>query len=194
GPCGMALGPGVGGALAQPAPGAASPPAGGGGPREREGRGGGGSRRGGRGRGRGREEREETPAPGERAAAAAPIERKSGFSFGDAFGLLKQAIGRLGGEERPVSAEELRDAMAEIQTDAPPLETAQVQKLLRQAHDKEMIDLAKEDDGYTVKVRAEVPPPPSPAPAPVPIAHEPEEDDIPMPASSAPPPPYSTPP
>src|SRR6266550_1454684 len=66
--------------------------------------------------GGGREEREETPAPVEPAATAAPIERKSGFSFGDAFGLLKQAIGRLGGEERPMSAEELRDAMAEIQT------------------------------------------------------------------------------
>src|SRR5438093_4394217 len=169
----IALGPQVVGALAQPALGAASLPAVVERPGEREGRGGGGSRRGGRGRGRGREEREETPAPAEPAATAAPIERKSGFSFGDAFGLLKQAIGRLGGEERPVSAEELRDAMAEIQTDAPPLETAQVQKLLRQAHDKEMIDLAKEGDGYTVKVRAEVPPPPSPAPAPVPIAHEP---------------------
>jgi uncharacterized protein (TIGR00288 family) len=188
----IALGPQVVGALAQPALGAGSvsaPPVERA-PREREGRG----RRGGRG-GRGREEREHRDAPAEPvepAAAAAPAasaERKSGFSFGEAFGLLKQAIGRMGGEDRPVSAEELRDAMAEIKTDAPPLETAQVQKLLRQAHDKEMIDLAKEDEGYTVKLRADQPPAPPAAAAAE--GHVSEEDDIPMPASSAPPPPYS---
>src|SRR5882762_576850 len=89
----IALGPQVVGALAQPAlgAGAASAPhvpserA----PREREGRG----RRGGRG-GRGRDDREhrEVPAaPVEPVAPAASDERKGGFSFGDAFGLLKQA-------------------------------------------------------------------------------------------------------
>ena len=160
----IALGPQVVGALAQPALGAGLP-APERTPREREGRG----RRGGRGGGRGgaredREHREAPAAPVEPVAPAASAERKSGFSFGDAFGLLKQAIGRMGAEERPVSAEELRDAMAEIKTDAPPLETAQVQKLLRQAHDKEMIDLAKEDEGYTVKLRADQPPPPPPPP------------------------------
>jgi uncharacterized protein (TIGR00288 family) len=188
----IALGPQVVGALAQPALGAAVAAAPERAPRERESRGGRG--RGGRGRGRDRAERpavEET-ADAVEVAPAVPAERKSGFSFGEAFGLLKQALGRLGGEERPVSAEELRDAMAEIKTDAVPLETAQVQKLLRQAHDKEMIDLAKEDEGYTVKLRAEVPPPPAP-PAPTPMAIIEEEDEPPMPASSAPPPPYSTP-
>jgi uncharacterized protein (TIGR00288 family) len=190
----IALGPQVVGALAQPALGAGVP-APERAPREREGRG----RRGGRGGGRGREDREHRAAPTapaepvEPAAPAAAAERKGGFSFGDAFGLLKQAIGRMGGEDRPVSAEELRDAMAEIKSDTPPLETAQVQKLLRQAHDKEMIDLAKEDEGYTVKLRADAPPaPPAPPRAPAAAeAHVSEEDDIPMPASSAPPPPYS---
>jgi uncharacterized protein (TIGR00288 family) len=178
----IALGPQVVGALAQPALGSLPTPERAPRDREREGRG----RRG--GRGRGREEREHREVPAEPAAAAPAAERKSGFSFGDAFGLLKQAIGRVGGEERPVSAEEIRDAMAEIKSDAPPLETAQVQKLLRQAHDKDMIDLAKEDEGYTVKLRPDVPPP---APPPAPPAPVIDEDDIPMPASSAPPPPYS---
>ena len=189
----IALGPQVEGAAASPALGAVAPP-----PerpaREREGRG--GSRRGGRGRGRGRE-REEAPAePRETPAAAVPPAQpaaaKSGFSFGDAFGLLKQAIGKLGIDERPVSAEQLRDAMTEIQPDAP-LETAQVQKLLRQAHDKEMIDLTRDDDGYTVKLRDE---PAADAPRavfPVPAGSDVDADDIPMPASSAPPPPYSVP-
>jgi uncharacterized protein (TIGR00288 family) len=187
----IALGPQVEGAAASPALGAvtAERPA----PREREGRG--GSRRGGRGRGRGREREEAPPAvPALPAAAAAAAPEapaaKSGFSFGDAFGLLKQAIGKLGVEERPVSAEQLRDAMTEIQPNAP-LETAEVQKLLRQAHDKEMIDLAKEDDGYTVKLRDEGEAPRSVFP--VPTATDTEEDDIPMPTSSAPPPPYSVP-
>ena len=190
----IALGPQVVGALAQPALGAGLP-APERAPREREGRGRRGGRGGGRGReGGGREQREAPAEPVEPAAPAASVERKGGFSFGDAFGLLKQAIGRMGGEDRPVSAEELRDAMAEIKTDAPPLETSQVQKLLRQAHDKEMIDLAKEDEGYTVKLRADQPPSPPPVAPPAPEPHVSDEDDIPMPASSAPPPPYSAPP
>src|SRR2546425_12114892 len=69
-------------------------------------------------------------------------------------------------------------------------------KLLRQAHDAEIIDLSKEDDGaYAVKLREEGPPPPLPpspssgAPAPEPVAAGDfdEANDPPMPASSAPP-------
>src|SRR5690349_6295200 len=59
-------------------------------------RGRGGRGRGGRGRG-GREREESPPAPVEEtetpAAPAAPA-AKAGFSFGDAFGLIKQAVGR----------------------------------------------------------------------------------------------------
>src|SRR5439155_985255 len=74
--------------------------------------------------------------------------------------LTKRAIGRLGGESRPVSAQELGAAMAEIKGDEEPVEPAQVQQLLRQAHDRELIDLAKEDDGaYTVKLRDATPSP-----------------------------------
>src|SRR5213592_4309692 len=152
----IGLGPGVPGAAAQPA-GLATFDR----PRERErgeGRGRGRRGRGGRDEGReGREERvpDEPPAP---PAVAAQEERRSAFSLDGAFGLIKQAIGRLGGESRPVSAQELGEAMAEIKGDDEPVEPAQVQKLLRQAHDRELIDLAKEDDGaYTVKLRDATP-------------------------------------
>src|SRR5216110_923361 len=172
----IGLGPGVPGAAAQPA-GLATFDR----PRERErgeGRG-----RGRRGRG-GRDEREARaePAATDEPPALPPARegRRSAFSLDGAFGLIKQAIGRLGGESRPVSAQELGEAMAEIKGDEEPVEPAQVQKLLRQAHDRELIDLAKEDDGaYTVKVRG------SPEPAAVTDADE--ANDPPMPESSAPP-------
>jgi hypothetical protein len=149
----IALGPGVPGAAAQPA-GLGSPPT----------------------------------APAAATVRERPRERARGegrgrggsFSLDGAFGLIKQAIGRLGGDSRPVSAQELGEAMAEIKGDDQPVEPAQVQKLLRQAHDRELIDLAKEDDGaYTVKLRDE---------APAPVTSDADEAlDPPMPESSAPP-------
>src|SRR5881409_201356 len=174
----IALGPGVPGAAAQPSGGAGAFER----PRERErGEGRGRGRRGRGGAQEGREAREErvpeelSPPPGVIAPG-----RRSAFSLDGAFGLIKQAIGRLGGESRPVSAQELGAAMAEIKGDEEPVEPAQVQKLLRQAHDRELIDLAKEDDGaYTVKLRDAAPPPPRAEPAAV--------SDPPMPESSAPP-------
>jgi uncharacterized protein (TIGR00288 family) len=96
----IALGPQVVGALAQPALGAGASPA----PAERAPREGGRGRRGGRGgRGRGedREPREPSVEPVEPAAPAAATEEKSGFSFGSAFGLFKQAIGGKSAEEMP---------------------------------------------------------------------------------------------
>src|SRR5437879_6561156 len=77
-----------------------------------------------------------------------------GFSLGEGFGLIKQALRRLGGEE-PVSADELRDTMIELKGEAAePLEPERFPKLLRQAHDAEIIDLSKEEDGaYAVKLR-----------------------------------------
>jgi len=114
----IALGPQVVGALAQPALGALAAPAPERAPREREG---GRGRRGGRG-GRGREDREHrepppvpTAEPVEPAAAAAEPEKKSGFSFGGAFGLFKNAMGGKGAEEVPESAEEIPEAIAEIE-------------------------------------------------------------------------------
>jgi uncharacterized protein (TIGR00288 family) len=114
----IALGPQVVGALAQPALGALAAPVPERAPREREG---GRGRRGGRG-GRGREDREHrepppvpTAEPVEPAAAAAEPEKKTGFSFGGAFGLFKNAIGGKGAEEVPESVPE---SVAEI--DQPP--------------------------------------------------------------------------
>src|SRR5262249_13183475 len=80
---------------------------------------------GGRGRGRGpkgdREESspaatEEPEAPATQAPAA-----KSGFSFGDAFGLIKQAVGRIGVDEQPAEEEPVQaDAKpAAEETEAP---------------------------------------------------------------------------
>ena len=110
----IALGPQVVGALAQPALGAGGgvlpAPA-----PERAPREGGRGRRGGRGGrgGRGREDREhvepppsaEPVEPVEPAAAAAEPEKKPGFSFGNAFGLFKNAIAGQDAEEEPEAIE-----------------------------------------------------------------------------------------
>src|SRR5579885_748628 len=121
----IALGPGVPGAAAQPA-GAREPRAER--PEESEARG--------RGRGRGRQ--------------------RGGFGLGEAFALLKQALSRLGGAGQPVDAEALRETMVELKgEEAEPLEPERFPKLLRQAHDAEIIDLSKEPDGaYEVRLRA----------------------------------------
>ncbi len=184
----IGLGPGVPGAAAQPAGVAAFDR-----PRERErgeGRGRGRRGRGGAGRdereGGGREEHAVADEPS--ALPPAREERRSAFSLDGAFGLIKQAIGRLGGESRPVSAQELGAAMAEIKGDEEPVEPAQVQKLLRQAHDRELIDLAKEDDGgYTVKLRDATPSPETMHAEPAAVTDADEALDPPMPESSAPP-------
>jgi len=93
---------------------------------------------------------------GERPAKAAAGGRRGGFSLGEAFGLLKQALGRVGGSE-PVAAEDLREAMVELKgADGESLTPAKFPRLLRQAHDAEIIDLSKEEDGgYQVRLRAE---------------------------------------
>src|SRR2546426_5310594 len=180
----IGLGPGVPGAAAQPAGMVAFDR-----PRERErgeGRGRGRRGRGGRDEREGREEHAVADAPP--ALPPAREERRSAFSLDGAFGLIKQAIGRLGGESRPVSAQELGAAMAEIQGDEQPVGPAQVQKLLRQAHDRELIDLAKEDDGaYTVKVRDATSSPEARQAEPAAVTDADETLDPPMPESSAPP-------
>src|SRR4029077_8233819 len=112
----IGLGAGVPGAAAQPSLGGSVER-----PRDRE--------RGGRGGGR---RAAEAPAP-------AGEQRRSGFSLDGAFGLIKQAIGKLGGGSRPVSAEEIGEAMAEIKGDDKTVEPAQVQTVLRQAHGRGMM-------------------------------------------------------
>src|SRR5437899_885174 len=174
------LGPGVPGAAAQPTAGGAPR---GEAPREERPR-----RRaadGGR-----REEGRRGAGAGSGAGSGAGGGGGGGFSLGEGFSLIKQALRRLGGEQ-PVSAEELRDTMIELKGEAAePLESERFPKLLRQAHDAEIIDLSKEEDGaYAVKLHpgeasapdsaedaaaepsqspsaASVPPPPPPPAAP----------------------------
>jgi uncharacterized protein (TIGR00288 family) len=139
----------------------------------------------------------EPPAP-----TREPRGRKSSI-VGDAFGLLKQALGRMSGEQA-VSAEDVREAMNELVPEgSSPVESRTMPKLLRQAHDAELIDLTRNDEGaYAVRLRQEAAAlepsgaAPTPAPPPAPAGEpEPEEEEFepPMPASSAPPPPYSQP-
>src|SRR5437899_3105829 len=162
----ISLGPGVPGAAAQPTAGGA--------PRGEAAEGG----------------RREEGVRGAGAGRGAGGGGGGGFSLGEGFGLIKQALRRLGGEQ-PVSAEELRDTMVELKGEAAePLEPERFPKLLRQAHDAEIIDLSKEEDGaYAVKLHpgeasapdsaedaaaepsqspsaASVPPPPPPPAAP----------------------------
>jgi uncharacterized protein (TIGR00288 family) len=129
-----------------------------------------------------------TPAPTPTAAPAA----RRGSLVGDAFGLLKQALGRLGREEA-VSAETVRETMNELAPEGTRrVDSRSMPKLLRQAHDADLIDLSRDESGtYSVRVRPEEQPKQSEAVrAP---EEEPEELEPPMPASSAPPPPYSQP-
>jgi uncharacterized LabA/DUF88 family protein len=102
------------------------------------------------------------PGGGERSARSRPERsepetagRRSGFSLGEAFGLLKQALGRVGANE-PVTADDLREAMVELQGNREALTPSRFPRLLRQAHDAEIIDLSKEEDGgYQVRLRGE---------------------------------------
>jgi uncharacterized protein (TIGR00288 family) len=118
----IALGPQVAGAAASPALGAVSEDTEK--PRSRGGR-------GGRGRGRGAaRDREEPPAataepaqteePAQTDEPVAPAAAaKSGF-FGDAFGMIKQAVGRIGMEEEPAtSPEEEKPASDEAEVPRP---------------------------------------------------------------------------
>jgi uncharacterized protein (TIGR00288 family) len=135
------------------------------------------------------------PAPATAAPARAPSTGRRGSLVGDAFGLLKQALGRMGGEQ-PVTVDTVREAMNELTPEGTKqVEARSMPKLLRQAHDADLIDLSKDESGdYAVRVRHEETPPPLPEPverAPAARAAEEEEYEPPQPASSAPPPPYS---
>src|SRR5512143_847946 len=132
------------------------------------------------------------PAAPEPPPPAAPHRR--GSLVGDAFGLLKQALGRLGGEQE-VSAEAVREAMNELAPEGTRrVDSRSMPKLLRQAHDADLIDLSKNESGsYSVRVKPEEQPEPARPPVARAQEEEAEEPEPPMPASSAPPPPYSQP-
>jgi len=99
----------------------------------------------------GRSERAEKPEGGS---------RRRGFSLGDAFGVLRQALGRVGPNDQTVEAEDLREAMVELSgADSDALSAAKFPRLLRQAHDAEIIDLSKQEDGgYQVRLRPDATP------------------------------------
>ncbi|HKE89179.1 MAG TPA: NYN domain-containing protein [Gemmatimonadales bacterium] len=136
-----------------------------------------------------------TAAP---APPAAPARAKKGSIVSDAFGLLRQALGKISGDQT-VSAEAVREAMNDLAPEGTKrVDARSMPKLLRQAHDAELIDLSRDDEGaYEVRVRLEDSADAAPTPAPEPVretraAHEEEEEyEPPQPASSAPPPPYS---
>src|SRR5213076_247029 len=157
----IALGAGVPGAAAQPAFAGIEVARDG---DDRSHRGGGGSRR------RSEEGRGRRGAGGERGERA----DSGGFSLGEAYGLLKQALSRLGGGEKPVSADQLRDTMVELKgAEAEPLDPERFPKLLQQAQEAEIIDLSKEDDGaYAVKLREEARGTPAPEPVGAPDLDE----------------------
>ncbi|HEY6222328.1 MAG TPA: NYN domain-containing protein, partial [Gemmatimonadales bacterium] len=117
---------------------------------------------------------DDAPPPAQPAAPPPPAPRaRKGSIVGDAFGLLRQALGKMSGDQA-VSADAVREAMNELAPEGTKrVDARSMPKLLRQAHDAELIDLSKDDEGsYAVRVRqeepaAEVPtPPPLPAPAP----------------------------
>jgi len=136
----IALGPEVAGAAASPALSAMSEAS-----EKPRGRG-----RGGRGRGRGRD-REEQPAtpveteetPAEPAAPAAPA-AKSAFSFGDAFGMIKQAI--TGNEEKTEEEEPEAPQPVFPEPEAPAAAAAAP-------------DLAEEEDDIPMPASSAPPPP-----------------------------------
>src|SRR6266498_549788 len=84
------------------------------------------------------------PAPATPAPARAPSTARRGSLVGDAFGLLKQALGRMGGEQ-PVTVDTVREAMNELAPEGTKqVEARSMPKLLRQAHDADLIDLSKD--------------------------------------------------
>ncbi len=110
----IALGPQVAGAAASPGLAAMSEDTEK--PRSRGGR-------GGRGRGRGARDREESPtAPTEPAPTEEPEApaAKAGFSFGGAFGLIKQAVG-MGTDDEPAPQEEEKPVTDEQESPRPVL-------------------------------------------------------------------------
>jgi uncharacterized protein (TIGR00288 family) len=106
-------------------------------------------RRGGRGRG--------AAAP---AVPATPATVAEGLPLSEAFALLRRALTEIGavGEES-TDADQTRERMAELAGgDDPLFETRRFQRFLRQAHDADMIDLVKSDDGaYLLRLRPDAP-------------------------------------
>ncbi len=147
----IALGPQVEGAAAQPALGAMSEST------ERPTRRGGGRGRG-RGRGRGGDREEPTPAATEEPETP-PTEApaaKSGFSFGDAFGLIKQAVGRMGNDEQPEEESLSPSSEAEMKPADETAETAETAEAPRPVLSAPEVE---EEDDMPMPTSSAPPPP-----------------------------------
>jgi uncharacterized protein (TIGR00288 family) len=111
-----------------------------------------------------RPEREAPPAPRRRGGrgrgASAPAAAAEGLPLSEAFDLLRRALTEIGavGEES-TDADQARERMVELADAADPLfETRRFQRFLRQAHDADLIDLVKSEEGaYLLRLRPEVP-------------------------------------
>ncbi len=96
-----------------------------------------------------------------RAPRQRPRERAGtggALTLAAAFNLLKETLAGLGGLAEEVEAERVRDAMVERSgADRDPVfERARFQRLLRQAHDANLVELTKADDGrYFLKLNPE---------------------------------------
>lgn len=138
--------------------------------RDREGAAPGGERtrrghRGGRGRGAAPEPAHEKPAAG--ASAVAPL------SLAEAFELLKRALREVGAFAPTVVGEDIvRERMTVMHGNAedPLFHRPRFGRLLRQAHDAEIVDLSKNERGFEVALKGEA----APALVAVPAAAEPE--------------------
>ncbi len=102
------------------------------------------------------------PAPPPRQRTSRVRERAAGASgamtLAAAFHLLKETLATMGALENEVEAERVRDGMIE-RTGAerdPVFERARFQRLLRQAHDANLVELTKDEEGrYFLKLNPE---------------------------------------
>ena len=127
--------------------------------RDREGAGGGRSRRGRRG---GRSVPEPAHEPAAPGAAPAPL------SLAEAFELLKRALREVGAfAPTAVNEDIVRERMEKMHGTAqdPLFHRPRFGRLLRQAHDAELVDLSKNEKGFEVTLRGETAPA-APAAAP----------------------------
>jgi hypothetical protein len=111
-----------------------------------------------------RPERETPPPPRRRGGRgrppSTPAAAAEGLPLSEAFDLLRRALTEIGavGEES-TDADQTRERMAELADgDDPLFETRRFQRFLRQAHDADLIDLVKSDDGaYLLRLRPQAP-------------------------------------
>ena len=97
--------------------------------------------------------RDRTPRARQRAASASDA-----MTLAAAFHGLKETLAAMGGLENEVEAERVRDAMMQRSRAEhdPVFERARFQRLLRQAHDANLVELTKDDEGrYFLKLNPE---------------------------------------